>query len=259
MQLQYTQMLAGLRRALGFLDELAAVVGALDSGGGRRGLDDVTAQLASLANEQGVHRTQGTGALASEKQLARALRRKHMWPIVKVARAKLPDVASLEAVRMPPVQSNNTDLVLRAGAMAEAVQPHAAELHDGGLQADFLDRLRTAAAQLLEAISSKDAHKTGRIRSTDGIRKVVFRTRRAVGVVDALVRAQLGEAEPLLTEWVSIVRAIRKSASRVVHPSPADTAQAPSSGTTSGTPTGGPAGGSTPTSPAAGGSVTQAA
>jgi hypothetical protein len=258
MQMQYTQMLAGLRQVQGFLDDNAAVVGTLDSGGGRRGLDDATAQLASLANEQGVHRTQGTGALASEKQLARALRRKHMWPIVKVARAKLPELANLEAVRMPSFRSNNTDLALRAGQMADTVQPYAAQLQDGGLTAGFLDRLRAATAELLDAIASKGRHQSGRLRSTDGIRKVVARARRAVGVVDALVRAQLGETEPLLTEWASIVRTIRNSASRLTGPNPADPAQAPSSGTAA-APTGAPALSPPSTAPAAGGPASHAA
>jgi len=229
MQLRFTQMLAALRQGQRFLDANSSALGDVNAGGGRAAFDLVTSQMAAYAEEQDRHRIRAAGELSNELRLARALRRQHMRPIVKVARAKVPEAAQLTAVSLPPIRSNSTDLTTRARAMADAVEPHKQLLHEGGLPSDFIDRLKTAADTLDAAIRQKGTHQKGRIGATDGIVQQVRQARRQVGVMDALVRAQVAEQEPLLTEWRSIVRSIREAATR--------TRVEPVVGTTPGAPT----------------------
>lgn len=182
---------------------------------GRAAFDLVTSRLAALAERQDTHRTRATGERANERQLARALRRQHMRPIVKVARAMVPEAAQLAAVSLPRMKSNSTDLTLRARALADAVEPHTPLMHEGGLPLDFVARLNTAADALDDAVRQKGTHQKGRIGTTDGIYQMVTEARRRVAVMDALVRAQLSEEEPLVTEWQSVVRSIRGAVRRV--------------------------------------------
>jgi hypothetical protein len=229
MQLRYTQMLAALRQGQRFLDANSSALGDVNAGGGRAAFDLVTTQLGTLAEAQDTHRTRASGELSNEQRLARSLRRQHIRPLVKVARAKVPEAAQLAAVSLPVIRSNSTDLTVRARAMADAVEPHKQLLHEGGLPSDFIDRLRAAADVLDAAIRQKGTHQKGRIGATDGIYQTVNEARRQVNVMDSLVRAELGEQEPLVTEWASVVRSIRMAVARA--------SKTPGEGTAPGAPT----------------------
>jgi hypothetical protein len=247
MQLRFTQMLAALRQALHFLDANYTALGNVNASGARRDLDAVTNRLDALATEQVAHRIQGKGELLSEGRLGRAMRRKHLKPIVKAARRKLPNVAQLEAVVLPPLRSNSTDLVTRARAMADAVTPYKDGLHEAGLDADFLEQLHAAADQLTQTIALKGEHRAGRIGATDAIFKEVRAAREAVNLVDARVQGALDEEDPLITEWKAACRTIRRAAVKALEPQPVGgtpvggtPAPAPAGGTpASGTPAGG--------------------
>lgn len=208
MQLKYSQFLAALRQAQSFLDTNTAVLGTINASGMRRDLDAAATQLEALGETQGSHRTQGRGERTNELRLARALRRQHMRPIVRIARAKLPEVAQLSAMSLPPLKTNSTALATQAGVIADAVQPHVQVFVDAGLPADFTARMRAAADQLVKSIGGKGAHRQQRIGATTGLDQQVQQAKRVVAVLDGLVRAQLEEQEPLVTEWRAASRAI---------------------------------------------------
>jgi hypothetical protein len=242
MQVKHMQFLTALRQAQKFLDANIAALGTINSTGARRSLDSMVDQIASLSETQDAHRIQVTSERTNELRLAAGLRRKFLKPIVKIARAKLSDVAQLSNIALPPGNSNTAMLVSRALAIAESVQPWAQVFTDAGLAADFLDRLRAAAAEVLASVSGKGEHRTKRIKSTDSITKEVSQARHAVGILDALVRAELGPSDPLVREWRSAVRVIGGGA-----PQPAAQPVAPVVPTTPGTP-------AAPAAPAAAGS-----
>ena len=158
MQSRYSQLLAELRRGQAFLDTNWNVFITVNSGGARVALNEVTVELAGQAQSQSKHRTGRTGERRSEHKLARALRRQHIRPIVKVAKLTMPGIAQLDALRVPPEGSNNTELVTAALAIGDVVAPHYAELVAAGLPGDFLVGLRTAADVLLGAIAVKGGH-----------------------------------------------------------------------------------------------------
>ena len=209
MELRFTQLLAGLRTAQRFLDANTNILGSLNTEGGRRDFDVVTARLAKLAQEQDIHRTSATGELSNERALARTLRREHMQSIVRVARWKVPAAAQLAAVKLPLARSNSTELANRGRAMGAAVEPFRQLLIDGGLPADFLEQLYAASGALEEAVGKKQDHQVGRVGATENIDGEVSDACLQLNVMDALVRRQVGEHEPKLAEWAQIVRVAR--------------------------------------------------
>ena len=216
MQLRYSQMLAAMRQGTQFFDANGVALGDFNTGGTRKAYDAVTAQLGVLAERQEALEFKARGELSKEKELARALRRQHIVPIVRVARALVPDVARLAPVRVPPFKSNNTDLTSRARALGDAVEAHAEQLKAGGLADNFVAALRAASDALDAAIVTKGVHRRERIGATEGIVDVVRRARRATAAADGLVRARLGAREPLVTEWQTVARKIRVTARQAI-------------------------------------------
>jgi hypothetical protein len=213
MQLKYSQFLAALRQAQNFLDTNTAVLGTINASGARQELDAAATQLEALGETQGSQLRQGHGKRTNELRLARALRRQHMRPIVRIARAKVPKVAQLSAMSLPPIRTNSTALATQAGEIADAVQPNAQVFVDAGLPADFIARMRAAAALFVQSIGGKGAHRTQRIGATTALDQQVQQAKRVVAVLDGLVRAQLDEQEPLVSAWRSASRAISSGGS----------------------------------------------
>ena len=211
MKLLYSQFLAACRQTQQFLDAEAAALGTIPTSGARKRLDDVTVVLEQMGERQGTHRTLAKGALGSELLLARTLRRQHVRPVVRIVRAELPGVTALSAVALPPGGLNSTALATRARDLAAAVEPFAAVFVESGLPADFLDRMRAAADRLVQAVNGKGSHRTTRQGATDSLTKAFRRARKVVRVLDALVRAQLDEQDPLITEWNRASREVRGS------------------------------------------------
>jgi len=207
-QLRFTQFLTALRQAQGFLDANTAALGTINSSGAREALNESVTRLDALAAEQTAWRIKGRGELQHEKRLSRSLRRQQMRPIAKIARAQLPELAQVEAVRMPPQRSNNTDLVARARAMAQAVEPYAATFRQTGLSPDFIERLQAATEALITSIYTKGTFRTNRVGATDAIEKEVQRARLTVHSLDGMVQAQLHERDNLLTKWLSAIQVI---------------------------------------------------
>jgi hypothetical protein len=208
MQLKYWQFLAALRQALRFLDANSAALGTINASGARRELDDAATRVDALGETQGSARRQGRGELTNELRLARALRRRNMRPIVRIARAKVPQIAQLSSMSLPPLKTNSTALAGQAGEIAKAVQPYEQIFVDAGLPADFIARMRAAADELVQSIGGKGAHRSLRTGATKALDTEVQQARRIIGVLDGLVRAQLDEQDKLVTEWRSASRAI---------------------------------------------------
>jgi hypothetical protein len=216
MRKQDMQFLAALRTAQQFLDAKAAALGPINTTGARAGFDASIDTITTLAELQERHRILVTGQRTDEQRLAKQFRRKNLRPIVEVARQKLPDeVDLLSHLKAPRHSTNSTALAARGNAMADAVAPFTQTFLDAGLPADFAEQLKAAAGELAKAVSNKGTLRAGRRGATDGIGKAVSQARKAVRVVDALVKAHLKAEEPLVTEWRDAVRVIRGGKARL--------------------------------------------
>jgi len=209
MQVRDMQFLAALRQAQNFLTANDATLGSINATGARKTLDEMIDKLSALSEAQDSHRIQVTGARTNELALAVDLRRKHMRPIYEIARAKLPDVAKLSNVKLPPANGNSTALAARARAMGDAVKEYAGTFIAAGLPADFLTQLDDAATAVEKAVVGKGEHRSQRRGATVGIVNEVRAARKAVRVLDALVKANLNLGEPLVSEWRNAVQVVR--------------------------------------------------
>lgn len=210
MKKSYTQFLAALETARQFLDAKAALLGPINSTGARKTLDEVTETLKQLDQQQGQHRELAKGQRKVELQLAEAFRRKYLRPVIEIAQAKLPEETELLSdIRLPRGTLSGTGMASRGHQIASLAEPFAKVFVDAGLPATFVADTHAAADGLAVAVSTKGTHRAGRQGATDGIAKVVRKARRAVRVLDAMVKANLSLGEPLVTEWRAAVRVIR--------------------------------------------------
>jgi len=222
MKLKDTQFLTALRGGQRFLDANDKALGTVNQSGARKALDTVTTEIASLADTQGTHRMQAIGERERELRLARRLKRRFVAPIVKIARAKLPEVPQFKGVVLPSANGNTAAFAALAESLAGAAEPFAQTFIDAGLSPDFVNETRAAAAELVQAIGGKGDFKSKRVKATDAITKQVRAAKRAMGMLDSLIKAELEEDDPLLAAWATSRLVIqRASATGVVPPAPA--------------------------------------
>lgn len=242
MQNRYSKVLVRSIPLQRFIDANGEALAPLAAGGGRNGFDAALQRLTQLGDVQGAHRAAGSGELSYERKLARSLRRKYMFPIVRVARAKVPAAAQLEQVRLPKIRSNSAVLVRDARDMAEAVTPYRQLFHEAGMPAYFIEHLQEAAAELEKVSGGKLGHFAKRKGATENIDTEAETLRIELNMVDALVLAALEDHPSKVGEWRTLVKSVR-SAYREVSRNLA--VEEGSAEPPTGTPT------STPTAPAA--------
>ncbi len=209
MQTLFTQFLTALRSAQGFLDDTGPSLGTINQSGARKSLDTATIALSTWSDAQGMHNLRVRGARARELRLARALRRKNLRPIVRVARAKLPEVEELGHVALPPAGGNTQELVNFTRSLLKAAEPFTQTFVEAGIAADFAEQTRAAAAEIEQVIGGKGVHRTSREEATAQVDKIVREARAAIGMLDSFIKAQLEEGDPVLTKWESARRVIQ--------------------------------------------------
>lgn len=240
MEARYTQLLTALRQAQKFLDGNDATLGSVNATGARKSFDAITARIAEMGESQGTHRMQTAGERRRELKLAEQLRRKHMRPVVRIARARLASTPELAELVLPTIKTSSAALAQDAKSMRDLVEPKKQLFIDAGLAPDFLDQLTTAADAVVEAIASKGSSRGSRMKATDTIAKETANANRELQILDSMVRAHLELEEPLITEWRDACRVIRRAARGLKQPGGgATTATTPV--TTSATTSGGPA------------------
>jgi hypothetical protein len=222
MKVKDLQFLTALRGGKRFLVANDKALGTVNQSGARKALDTVTTEIESLADTQGTHRMRAVGAREKEIRAARTLKRRFLGPIVKIARAKLPDVAEFKGLALPPANGSTAALASFAVSLAGTAEAFAQTFIDAGLAPDFADQTRAAAAELVEFIGGKGDFKVKRVDATKGIGKQVREAKRAVSMLDSLIKAELAEDDSLLAAWASARLVIqRASPTDVVPPAPA--------------------------------------
>ena len=213
MEGRYTKALAGMRLVPQFIEANKQVVGSVSEGGGTDDFDRAEARLAALEAEHEQRRLDRAAEAANERRLARRLRWTHLWPLVKIARAKIPALTQLTAMTLPPYALPIDEFVAGAEQIAKAVEPYASLMVAAGMPKEFVAELRTDIAELRATVDAKRNHHDVRVGTTRGIHDEFTDARRELNVLDGLIRARLGERDPRGTEWAQVVRRIR----RVLH------------------------------------------
>jgi hypothetical protein len=230
MQTSQGQMLNSLTAVQHFLDEHATKLGDVATGGARKRLDDVIAELAAHVAEQSGSDLAAQGSTKKQRALRIALIRDHMAPISRIARADLPDTPEIQPLKMPVGRPSTQKLASVARGMAKAATPFAHVFLLGGLPTDFIARLDTATNALLQAVAERSRNRGRRGGATTGLRDRLSAGRKIVQVLDALVKSAGAKDPALLADW-NIVKRVQRPGGGSRTSSPAGVAPLPAAPT----------------------------
>lgn len=129
-----------------------------------------------------------------------------MQPISRIAREVFGVSGMDRAFQMPKSAKVNQPLIAAAGAMAEAAEKQRDVFLARGLPPDFIERLKSAAAELDAARNSKTESARRQITATAALKEQVRQGRKAVRLLNAILQPRLAKDPDLLAAWKSAKR-----------------------------------------------------
>jgi hypothetical protein len=167
-------------------------------------LDEVIEQLSAGSVDQEAGGRFARVHTESQRTLRNALLTEHLQPISRVAREVFGATGMDRAFRLPRTGTRvNQTLLAAAGAMAEAAQRERDVFLRHGLAQDFIERLRAAATTLAEARDAKTESARRRTTATAAMNDQLKRGRKAVRLLDAILKPRLARDPELLAAWRS--------------------------------------------------------
>jgi hypothetical protein len=198
-------VLTTLIRAQRFLDANAQALGPINQTGSRKELDQAVSDLTGHVNTQESARKRSMGETSNQRVLRNTLLMQ-MRPIARIAASTLQSIPQFSSLRMPAGNPSAMATLLRARAMADAATPYLSTFTDAGLPADFLTQLSTASDAVQASLGTRDDLNGNRVVATKGATSSAQRGRRAIKVLDALIRRELVGNDELIAGWVSAKR-----------------------------------------------------
>ena len=211
MQAKHVTVLNTLQRVQRFMDTNTEALGAVNTAGYRRALDDTVTALKDHAVNQSASQRQGQGETAKQRALRSALRENHMRPIATIAAAELRQVPEFVAFGMPSPNLTSQRLIAAAGAMGKAALGYEGIFITGGLAPDFLQQLQAAADAVSQSLTDRGTSTTTQAAATAGLDATTERGRGIVRVLDSLILPQLAGNAALLTQWKTAKRFVGKT------------------------------------------------
>ena len=232
MQTTQGSVLESLQAVQTFLTDNADKLGDVVKTGARQKLDDAIVELTTHAEDQQGSHLAAQGNTQQKRSLELILRRDHMAPIARIARAELPPTPAMEPLKMPKGRPTVARLAALADGMANAATPFADTFIAAGLPADFIAQLRAATTAMVTTVAERNQNRGKRGGATTGLKQKLGRARRIVHVLDAFIQTALKDDQVLLSSW-NIVKRVRRNTNR---PATQATPPATPPATTSSTP-----------------------
>ena len=137
------------------------------------------------------------------RQLRRALRDDHLFPVSRLAKKLLKFAPKVEsALQVPHARANSTDLVDAAAALGRALKPHTKLLvAEGYLPTTFLVDLRDARKRLDERSRQIDSAMRRRTKATEAMARLFSEISEEVAILDGLLRSLIGRNRTLALKW----------------------------------------------------------
>jgi hypothetical protein len=217
MQTTQGSVLESLQSVQTFLTDNADKLGGVVKTGARQKLDDAIVELTTHAEEQQGSHLAAQGNTQEKRSLELVLRRDHMAPIARIARAELPPTPAVEPLKMPKGRPTVARLAALADGMANAATPFADTFISAGLPPDFIAQLRAATNAMVSAVAERNQNRGKRGGATTGLKEKLGRARRIVHVLDAFVQTALKDDSVLLSSW-NIVKRVRRNSNRPANP-----------------------------------------
>jgi len=226
MDAKQKQVIDSFVRVRSFIDA-HPTTGPLSDTDARSTLDDVIQQLDEHAGAQVLGREQSRAEARRQDDQIEAIYDLHMRPIVAIARAQIEagsDVGLPAGLRMPRIPLGPTKVLAACAAMIEAARPFEALFVSKGLPADFLARFTAARDALVRTRGARDAQVRRHVTARAGLYVQLRRGRRAVGQLDAIVRASFRGDHITLSTWRGAKR-VHHAPGRAGAPAPAVAAE----------------------------------
>jgi len=213
MQTTQGSVLESLQAVQTFLTENADKLGDVVKTGARQQLADAIVELTTHAEDQQGSHLAAQGNTQQKRSLELVLRRDHMAPIARIARAELPPTPAVEPLKMPKGRPTVARLAALADGMANAATPFADTFVSAGLPTDFIAQLRAATNAMVASVAERNQNRGKRGGATTGLRQKLGRARRIVHVLDAFIQTALKDDQVLLSSW-NIVKRVRRNTNR---------------------------------------------
>jgi len=217
MQTTQGSVLESLQAVQTFLTDNADRLAGVVKTGARQKLDEAIAELTTHAEEQQGSHLAAQGNTQEKRNLQLVLRRDHMAPIARIARAELPPTPAVEPLKMPKGRPTVARLAALADGMANAAAPFADTFISAGLPTDFIAQLRAATTAMVAAVAERNQNRGKRGGATTGLKQKLGRARRIVHVLDAFIQTALKDDQVLLSSW-NIVKRVRRNTNRPATP-----------------------------------------
>ena len=184
-------------------------------------LKDVLAHVASDSIDQEAGGRFVRVYAESQRKLRSTLYTDHMQPISRIARDVFGATGLDRAFRMPKNARVNQPLLAAAGAMAEAAAKEKDVFVKHGLPEDFLEQMNASATALNEARLARTESARRRVTATAALNEQLKRGRKAVRLLDAILKPRLAKDPELLAAWKSAKRVRPQGSSTAASIAPA--------------------------------------
>jgi hypothetical protein len=202
--------LASLRRAQGFLDTNAEVLGTISKSTSRTDFDAAIAGLTQYSAQQELAEAAATSQTKAKNAAREELRLHHMQLIAMIARKKLGNTPNIQDLALPRQNTSDEALVAKGLAMVKAASQYTQTFLDQQMPADFIAQLQAAIQAVLTAISTSAETKRQLVAATKGVTDQLARTHTDVKILNALVVKQLKGKTDLLAAWKTTKRVRNK-------------------------------------------------
>ena len=209
MQRNQKNGLGRLRRVHDFLERVKPNVALGSVENAVAGMAEIIAKLEAAAVEQ---ESKTRSAMIGTRHMTRqvvSVRQELMRPVVRMARPIFQgDRQLLSAMKLSRALDPER-VAASALGLADSIEPHTKELIDAGFPPGFVEKLRTAALELRQALDDRAADFARRLGATKATRHADSQGRRIIRVLDAMVAPALASDPERLREWQGLVHLTR--------------------------------------------------
>jgi hypothetical protein len=209
MQLKFVRSMQSGERSQAFLDAQAAILGPVVPAGVRAELDALVTQLHGYQVEQETARITANAETGSLVAARADITERFIKPIGSIAVRKLARVPEFQALAMPLTIRRLSTFKTRLAALIDAAAKYESYFVSGGLPADFLAQLKTAASNLDGSGEARDRNIARRIAASDAIVTAVRELNAVIGQLDAVLTPVLKSKPSLLADWQASTRVLQ--------------------------------------------------
>lgn len=168
----------------------------------RAELDELVPLLYARLGEQASGISETFDDTVRQKKACRSLRRDHLSPISRFAKAALPrDPEIQKSLRMPKGNLTTAQLLAVASGMRTTAAKYEERFREVGLPQDFLAKLDAAIEGIRQTVLNRAQNVGRHVAAKAGLEAEVKRARNCLKVLDAMVLYAFRSQPDVLASW----------------------------------------------------------